>query len=218
MADQISICNMALAEIAAEPIDSLNEQSLQARECSRAYPQALSALLEGYEWGFAIRREALAIVPNPRPSEWAVAYALPDEVLRPIKIVPASVALATGRWWVDEGVSCLPYVIEDGVLFTHARGVVIAFVTSEVTSADLPARFVDALTYEIAQRIAYPITKNRALKGDLIQQAEVARQRAIADDANRQPIVADWRDEVSALRLGRDGWASEGSLGIPGVL
>ena len=67
MADQISICNMALAEIVAAPIESLNERSLEARETGRYYNQALSSLLESHPWGFATRRATLAATINAAP-------------------------------------------------------------------------------------------------------------------------------------------------------
>lgn len=203
MADQISICNMALAEVVAAPIESLNEASLEARETGRYYEQALQSMLESHPWGFATRRVTLAPIVNPRPSEWAGAYAMPNEVARPLKVMPASRISGVQGWWLDDTIIGEDYSIEDSVLYCHLLDPVLAFTTKAITAAALPAKFVDAFALELASRIVMPIKKSREMKGDLLKQAEIAKQRAMADDMNRQPINDQWVDEVA---LARGGW------------
>lgn len=204
MADQISICNMALAEIVAAPIESLNERSLEARETGRYYNQALSSLLESHPWGFATRRATLAATINARPGEWVASFAMPTDVARPIKIMPASTITGVQSWWIDDRITGVDYVIEYAILYCSVTDPVLAFTTTGITAAAFPAKFVDALALELASRIVMPIKKSREMKSDLLKQAEVAKQRAMADDMNRQPINDEWVDEVA---LARGGWS-----------
>ncbi len=210
MADQISICNMALAEIVAEPIESLSERSLGARECGRYYSQALNSLLESHPWGFAIQRAGLAPTINTRPAEWPAAFALPNDVARPVKVVPASLVNGVSAWWFDDRVPSVSYAIEGGILFCATGDAVLAYVRTSVTADAFPSRFVDAFALELATRIVMPIKKSREQKGDLLRLAEIAKQRAMADDINRQPapegVVQDtWVDQVQRVRNG--GWS-----------
>lgn len=204
MADQISICNMALAEIVAAPIESLNERSLEARETGRYYNQALNSLLESHPWGFATRRATLAATINARPGEWAFSYAMPTDVARSIKVMSASRIAGVQGWWIDEALRGDDYAIEDAILYSHLSDPVLAFTTTGITAAAFPAKFVDAFALELASRIVMPIKKSREMKSDLLKQAEVAKQRAMADDMNRQPINDEWVDEVA---LARGGWS-----------
>lgn len=215
MADQISICNQALAEIVAEPIESLNEASLGARECGRYYDQSLRSILETHPWGFATKRAILPATINARPIEWAASYALPIDVAKPIKLLPASVVSGMGSqlgWWLDDDIVGLDYQIEGGILFCQSADAVLAYTTTAVNASAFPARFVDALVFELASRIVMPIKKSREMKSDLIKQAENAKQRAMADDMNRQPIVSSWTDVIQGARDGAYGdWGGGGA-------
>lgn len=207
MADQISICNMALAEIVAEPIESLQERSLGARECARNYGQALNILLESHDWGFATVRAILPPAINPRPLEWAGAFAMPVDVARPIAVMQQAIAVSWPYWWLHDRAPRLPYIIEQSLLYAGCADATLAYVSTSVKADAFPAKFVDALVFELASRIVMPIKKSREMKSDLIRQAEVAKQRAMADDINRQPVTVEaltqtWVDQVDRVRNG----------------
>lgn len=211
MADQISICNMALAEIVAEPIESLQERSLGARECDRYFSQSLNALLESHDWGFATVRAVLPPAVNPRPQEWVGAFALPVDVARPIAVLQQAVAVSWPYWWLHDRAPRLPYIIEQNLLYAGCSDATLAYVSNGVKADAFPAKFVDALVLQLASRIVTPIKKSREMKSDLIKQAEVAKQRAMADDINRQPAAGaplsqTWVDQVDRVR---NGWEWE---------
>ena len=66
----VLIWNKALQMLPAEPVASIVEQSLEARECRRAYKPLVAELLEMYHWGLATRRVALAVGTNDRLGKW----------------------------------------------------------------------------------------------------------------------------------------------------
>ena len=203
MAISITVCNLALGELRAPPIVDIDESTTEAAECRRYYAHCLTLLLERFDWSFATRVATLAeLSVNPRASEWAHAYVLPANMATAQRLVPP-----VGGW--PGGAANLPavpalaqpFIVEDGVLFSQMRGAILEYTTRDVDEAALPGLFSDALAYALAARLAVPLRDSRETKGQLLQQAEIAAQRAIADDINRQPNRdARTPDEVAAVR------------------
>src|SRR5688500_2067500 len=139
MASRIDICNQAIAELPAEFIQSIDENSLRARECRRFYPQIISEMLDGtHDWSFANRRVSLAALgTNDREAEWLYAYALPADLGSPVRIVPDLAALGFAMPTLLQGQSYanvlagvpaqyeIAYIIENGVLYTGAADAVL---------------------------------------------------------------------------------------------
>lgn len=221
MASRLQIKNMALAELPDAPIASDNESSLQARETGRFYEPCMRELLEAHEWGFANKRVALASIVNQRDREWGYAYQLPEDLGTPIGIVPDWASIVSG---VTPGLSAnsitslygdcpqiltseyiKDYLIEGETLFTNLENVILEYSVATVSENLMPALFQRALVLELASRIAMPLGKSRELKGDLIQAAEVAKARAMADDDNRNPRRHS-EGYVSEVERARAGW------------
>lgn len=219
MASRIQIKNMALAELPDAPIASENESSLQARETGRFYEQTLKELLEAHEWGFAVKRVALATVANDREGEWLYAYQLPSDLGTPIGVVnewsgsyEPLLSPATGNLLAPiYGIYPLSYIadadyqIHGSLLYTHRSGAVLEYGASDIGESDMSALFQRALVLELASRIAMPLGKSRELKGDLIQAAEIAKARAMADNDNRYPRRHS-EGYVSEVERARMGW------------
>jgi hypothetical protein len=203
MAISITVCNLALGELRAPPIADIDEATTEAAECRRYYGHCLKLLLERFDLSFATRIAALAeLTVNPRASEWAHAYMLPATLATAQRLVPP-----IGGWPGSAGTMpaepmlARPFIIEDGVLFSQMPGAILEYTMCDVSEADMTALFSDALAYALAARLAVPLRDSRETKGQLLQQAEIAAQRAMADDINRQPN-RDMRaiDDVAVAR------------------
>jgi hypothetical protein len=194
----ISVCNEALAELPQDPIQSLDEASLGARECKRSYASTLKELLATSDWEASRVRTALATTVNDRPNEWGYAYALPDDCVNPLRLAPDASYFWNDDWWpttFDGGGSpaavipafmCLGrYELANGTIYAHEVGA-----TLEYTSGD-PGRwtplFRRAFVLELATRLVLPVTKSTSRQQALIAMSETAKQRAMADNENRQP-------------------------------
>lgn len=215
MPSQLQICNDALAELPSAPIAAMDERSLEARECARVYQSALRYLLEQHDWGFATRRAVLAAVTNDRANEYAYAYAVPSDMGTPRRLITDFEATGLGiplegpftppyyEVWGTFGELGEPYyVLENRVIYTSLQNATLEYGVAIVSEADMPQMFAWALSLEIASRIAMAIKKDRQLKGDLIKQAEAAKDRAMADDQNRSPRYQDvgYISEVAMVR------------------
>ncbi len=201
---------MAVAELPADRIDTIDDVSIEAAQCREQYRPALEMLLEDHGYDFAIRRAVLAEIANARPAEWAHAYALPHDLAMPRHLLRYSAddVSADGQRWSWRGrlrgeEAGEPYRIAGGVLYADLPAATLEYVSNAPDEARFPARFARALALELAARIVMPIKKDRARQGELMQLAEVARERAKAGDMNRdRESPADFVAEVQLARLG----------------
>lgn len=201
--DPLSIWNLALAEVRGAQVASLTEKSVEADACRQQYPHALGVMLEGpHDYGFAKTRGALApLGVNDRPGEWGYAYAIPSDMASPIGLLPAGVFPTPGYYYSGPFWNAAwDYVIDDGILYTNVSGASLEYVRNDLTGRSISQMVIDALAKDLASRIAVPVKDDRDLKRELMAEAEVAWQRAIADDRNRQPEWSEYMPESLAAR------------------
>lgn len=193
MASLIQLCNQALAEIAKGQIASLNESSLEAAECVR-FAQPL--LNEMADWSDEIplgrTRAVLATVANDRDAEWLYAYSVPAGMGTPIAIRQAEEAATdlpisgpyTFPYQDDEA---LAFLHEAGVIYTNVETATLIYTRAEIEAAELPPLGQRAFVLELAARLAGPLAKDSKVVDAKARQAEVARQRFVADEENKNP-------------------------------
>ena len=77
---------MALSNIRAGSINSLNETSLQAQQCKLKYPFFRDMLLRDVPWNFAHKVDALALLTDDL-FNWVYAYQYPSDCLYINKLI-----------------------------------------------------------------------------------------------------------------------------------
>lgn len=217
MASRIDICNQAVALLPAQQMASYEENSLEARECRRFYPSIISRMLEGPDdWSFANKRAVLArLGTNGREQEWLYAYAPPADMGTPIRLIPDLASLGIGvpmplagepyaeAWGLYAPLYEQPYLFEGGVIYSNTASAIFEYGVNTIAEASLPAMVVEVVVLELASKLAVPVKKDRKLKIELMQEAEIAWQRAMADDKNRHPqVMPSHRSEALAARAG----------------
>lgn len=203
----IAVCNIALAEIRAESIIAIDEGSPEADACAQHYDDCFDTLIESHEWGFAKKRVQLALlVTNDRP-EWLYAYAAPADVGVMGAVIYPTQAPTPGLYYPWPYNYPRPpgyfvdFVYDGSTIYTNLENAWLDYSTNNAEEAVWPAMFRRALALELASRLAVTLLDDRAKKGDLIQQAEVAKRRAMADDFNRYPRTDERTvDEVAWAR------------------
>lgn len=203
MAISITICNLALGDIRADEINDIGDTGVSAQMCVRYYPACLDVLLERHTWSFVTRLATLALLAtNDRSSEWLYAYTLPGNMQRAMRLVPATlVSSAVQYWYAPDAMPRLwnQFEIQDNKLYTNVASAVLEYAANDIEPSVMPALFRHALRKALASELAVPLRDSREMKGDLLKEAELAAQRAVADDMNRQPNV-EYYDEVGAVR------------------
>jgi hypothetical protein len=211
---QLSVSNLALSKLPASPIASLDENSLEARECRRFYPQVVADMLEGpHDWSFANKLVLLAAVTNDRDAEWLYAYALPNDLGSPIRVLPDLNGIGLmlpipipGSPYAEAWVAqleriAMDYEIEGDTLYTNAATATLEYTVNDVAGMRVSQLAVTAMALDLAARICIPIKQDQTREQALMSQAELAWQRAIADDRNRQPeCYGEYLPESIAVR------------------
>lgn len=193
MAVSIDVCNLALGEIRGDFITSIDDSTPEARACARFYPMCLKSLMEMHDWGFASTIVTLALLAtNDRSDQWSYAYALPADVGQARRLVVSTFPVSgyyypwPYTWPRPRGFDA-DFIVEKGTLYTSLDSAKLEYTRNDLEDADMPAMFKKALSLDLASYLATQIRDDSRLKGELIQAAEVAKSRAMADDINRQP-------------------------------
>jgi hypothetical protein len=212
---KINLWNDALNELAAAPVNSVDEASLEAKQCRACYDRVVAEMLEAHDWSFQLARQPLAPLTLDRPGEWLYAYAAPSDIAKALGIVRQLVVdpLVLIYPGADQR-PAIPYLLDKNTIYTNISPASFAYVSSNVNLAGMSQRCGRAISLEMAVRMAIPLKKNRELKGDLIKQAQVAMERAIADDMNRSPVQTP--DYVTDVEIARNGYGDslEPPLGV----
>lgn len=195
----VYIANMALAAIPAPRIQSMNESSIEAKECRGAYRSVVDEMLEAFPWSFANARVTLAETDNDRAFEWAYAYRLPSGAV-PERIASVSGFAAAGAATVARMASYgasepfrmldpvgYPYMVAGGTLYTDAGAALLDYRDTAVTEARFTSLFARAVALELASRICLAISKSDTRFKTLVSQAAAARETAQSADYNRNP-------------------------------
>lgn len=208
------ITNLALDELPFAQITAWSENTLQAKAARRHYPVVLAEEAERAEWGFARKRELLAGVTNTRESEWSYAYALPNDVALPVRVMALTDAtgtatpmagqrLVTGMAPADD--VGLPYDLAGGVLFTNAPTATLEYIGSSEALTYASALFSRALVLTLAARLAMPLKQDRSIRDNLAAEAEVKRSEAVTLNNNARPqSYGEFIPESAAARQGYD--------------
>lgn len=189
----ISVCNIALSEVRAAPIVSLDDQTPEARACAIHYADCLNLLLEAHDWGFATTRGLLASVLNDRSNEWTYAYALPSDCVNAGRLVDGTATPLSGVYypwpylWPRPPFYLGRFVIAGSTLYSNLQNAALEYVSNAVEEGRYPASFRRALELALATRLATTLLDDRTKKGDLLQQFETEKRRAMAEDLNRYP-------------------------------
>lgn len=204
----ITVCNIALAEIRAAAITAIDDGSPEADACAQHYDDCLDTLIESHEWGFAKKRVQLAVLAvNDRSTEWRYAYAAPADlgvmgsVVYPLQTPLSGVYYPWPYNYPRPPGYFVDFIYDGSTIYTNLENAYLEYSTNDVEESLWPAMFRRALALELASRLAVTLLDDRAKKGDLIQQAEVAKRRAMADDFNRYPRHDERTvDEVAWVR------------------
>jgi hypothetical protein len=164
----VSICNLGLVRVGADPIASLDDNNEQARVAKRFYASRRDALLRLHTWNFAQVRVSLVQLSEGPAWGYAYAYALPTE--------PYCLDV------VETDLSPQAEVrIEGRMLVTDEPAVGILYI-GRVPEYLYDALFVEAFADDLASLFAYPLTRNATLEQTKVTVAKESLKAAKSRD------------------------------------
>lgn len=200
MASVIEICNRALSNIGnSRSINSLDEASKEAGQCSLHFDACRDAALADFDWNFATKRVALADTNNP-PPDWQYAYQYPTDCMRITEIMLPGIRNPTAAMRV-------PYVTgadaagTGKLIYTDQPAAWLKYV-GRVTDVNMfDAIFIEALSWRLAAAINMPLTGSADLGNNALSMYNrvilSAGSHSLNESQEPQPPV----DEFTAARL-----------------
>lgn len=201
MTSKVDICNLALANIGADYIQSLSEDSREAKECNRFYDLTRRMLLQASHWTFASKRQGLAELTNDWEERYGYKYSLPSDMIKLRRVIPAADPL------YDR--ASVPYEIKGQSLYCDISPCSVEYTYELDDSTQFPYLFIQALARQLSAQIAMPITRDNTILKNAIDLADMAVRKAIEADANQETHRPDYQAEwINA----RDGVGSSDDL------
>lgn len=171
-ATAVELCATALLKIGAQPIDSLEGETVEAVCARRFYPMTRDALLSAHPWSFTLTHLDLVAEAQPPVADFAHAFALPADHLRTISVgLPGS-----GRG--------LAYRVQGTKIVCNADRITLTY-QRRVDESELPAFFLPLLVNRLAAELCVPLTENGGRATELLRLAEAELRLARLIDSQQ---------------------------------
>ncbi len=180
MTSAVEICNLALSELHAASISSLDEASKESRACKRWYDRTRKALLAASEWSFAGAFQVLAELTNDRDREWGHKYQVPNSIIK-IRCLSALGSLGNDLE--------IPYQILGEAIYADHADLAAVYTADIDDPTKFSEPFVNALAASLQARLALPVTGDRSMRQDALLDAQRLTAQAIAFDQGQAPTA-----------------------------
>ncbi len=154
MASETSIANRALQKLGASRINSLSENSVNARACNACFVSVRDAELRSHPWSFAIKRVELPADAVPPAFGKANSYTLPTDCL-------------SVREGDDDSIH-KDWLIEGRKIFTDESAPLYLRYNKKVEDVnEMDALFLEVVSCKMALEMCEEITQSNSKKSEL---------------------------------------------------
>lgn len=160
MSKTLKIINRALGQVNAPSISALDDGSTYADAVAPVWEPARDAVLRAHPWPCCTARAKLNRSEDAPAWEFAYAHVLPVDYAVLIEVYPQTT-----------------YSVESGLILSDQNELSIKYISTESKMFD--AALEDAIVYELASRIAMPVSSKKSLADKLEMKAKTALNRAI---------------------------------------
>lgn len=166
-------------------INSLTEDTKQARDANAIYEFVKDECLVEHNWNFAKERVSLGAPLSDTPLyEFTYQFTLPNNCLRVV--------------WTNLGDSGL-WKVEGRKLLCNSNSVYIEYIKGDVSPNEYSPQFAKYLSLRLAEQLAFPTTASRTLEADMAIRADKFKNNAFGlDSVEGIPddlMQEDWRTE-----------------------
>lgn len=188
MSSVVEISRMALSHIGSDTfIQSIDEDSKEAKTCKTFFDSSLNSLLRQFEWNFATQKLALTLF-GTSSSDFAYQYKYPNTCLFARRIIP-----------IEKTQTVEFSIVNDGgvkVIQTDLKNAVLEFTKKIDDTELLDPLFVDVLALKLARNIITPLSGDKS-RLEIINSLYVnSLYEAKASDGNegqsQEPQNAEW--------------------------
>lgn len=173
MSSKVSICSGASLLVGAAPLSDINDNSTPARLTLNLFDDVQDELLRAHPWGFATKRVKLSPLVSKPAYGFKYEFNIPSDMIRLLRID----SFYTGQ----------DFKLEGNKILANVSALDLCYVFRNTDIETWPPDFVNAVKYELASQIAYPIAKSDTLRQTLEQKAQYKLMVAKANNAMETP-------------------------------
>ncbi len=175
MTSEVEIYNLALSHIGITvPVASPTEKSNEAKQCRLHFAHAVRAL-QNFPYDFLKSTRSLAMIGHGENGDHI--YDLPRDMIRLIKLASTI---------DDDSLPVHDYALRGGQLHCKISPAYLTYTKPVLDSSLFPPSFIDALSWELAARICFPLTKDQKLRQETFQIAQMRQPKAEEINANNE--------------------------------
>lgn len=158
---QADICNIALGHLGINrlitDLEAERTNKAQAQACATHYALALEITTKAARWRFAQRVATLATISGYEGAVWTFAYRAPSDYLL-AHVINRTIGNPLGEPFEIGGDA------SGSIIYTNAEAAVLDYTAKADAPGLYPADFVDALSYQLAIRLAQPLAAEESLR------------------------------------------------------
>lgn len=189
MATKIEICNRALQKLGARSINSLTEDSKNARSINLAFESVKLAELEDHDWSFAIVREQLAEDATAPIFGFLHSYTLPSDFVRLLD--PDEL----------DNSNDLDWQIENGKILTDdSAPLEIRYIKNVTNVSEFTPLFAEVLSCRLAVELCEDITQSNSKMQTAAALYDEALKKAKKSNAFQRRRVLPPEDDWVTIR------------------
>lgn len=159
---QIEIINLALSDCGADLIASIDDDTPEGRQAKAKYRPICDAVLESREWTFAKQRLLLVQDAAVPAFGYTYQYILPSNIIRVVRVYNNSGTINGSPDIVDD------WVREGSRVLTNEASPIFAEILLRVNEGTFSPGMVMALAARLTSAFAIPLTENRQLAKDFM--------------------------------------------------
>lgn len=184
---KVQICQRALAELKAQNIDSLTENTEEARLCALLYDEAVETLLELHRWDFSIEKAVLAQSTSTPVFEYTYYYQLPVDPYC-VRVLEA---------YNQDGYELDDWKVEGRLLGCNEDYVQIRYIKRIDNIVETSPTFRETLVFWLAHKLAYSLTGSASMEQLMLSKYRMAMRKAIIMDSTQGAPYKETDDDYS---------------------
>lgn len=153
---KIEICNSALSKLGVAKIASFSESSKASELCNLQYDKVRRKTLRAHLWNFAIKRTTLAKLSDVPLFGYGAYFQLPTDCIMPLT--------------TNQGVD---FEEEGKTLLMDASSCILQYISDITDVSFFDAYFEEALAYNLAGDLAYPLKQSGTLADSMYAKAKL---------------------------------------------
>jgi len=196
----VDICNLALDEVKANNINSIDDNDVTASQCKRNYDRVRGKVLRAHVWNFAKTERQLARISDATSISYSDVYLLPGDFTRFISIGDVKIGTKVVKYdlrslYIDGVYKRVVMLDNDGAATLN-----ILYIRDETNVSAFDPLFVELFILELAVALSARLMNKPSQVATLRDRLALAKLEAKGIDGQEAPPVQFSRSKFLSAR------------------